>query len=303
MTTARLIHGDARAELPAIASVTVDVCITDPPYPEISRSYGRWTEAEWFALMRAVVPEVMRCLKPSGSAVFVLQPNSERVGRMRTWLWEFMTWVGKEWGIVQDAWWWKHDALPTVHTHRENGLLRPSLKACVWVGREDCYRNQDNILWKESTGSRNHRLGERCTMKLEKRPSGYTCRNKRQREVTLERGGVTPFNVIPIPSGDTNTDASSFGHGAGTPLALCSWWTRYLCPPGGVVLDPFAGSGTTGIAALKHGASYIGIEKEAEYVAIAQRRLDTAEEQTATPLFDALEVAPTQAGLFDGEAS
>lgn len=48
-------------------------------------------------------------------------------------------------------------------------------------------------------------------------------------------------------------------------------------PPGGTVLDPFCGSGTTGVAALRGGFSFIGIEREPEYVTIARRRI--AEEE------------------------
>ena len=53
---------------------------------------------------------------------------------------------------------------------------------------------------------------------------------------------------------------------------------RYLCrlvtPPGGIVLDPFAGSGTTGCAATLEGFDFIGIEREAEYAEIARRRVE-----------------------------
>ena len=52
---------------------------------------ARMTEAAWHEMMRGVVAECRRVLKPSGSAVFVLQPNSERVGRDRYGL-EFMVW-------------------------------------------------------------------------------------------------------------------------------------------------------------------------------------------------------------------
>jgi len=52
---------------------------------------------------------------------------------------------------------------------------------------------------------------------------------------------------------------------------------RYLCrlvtPPGGTVLDPFMGSGSTGKAAVLEGFSFIGIEREAEYIAIAEARM------------------------------
>jgi site-specific DNA-methyltransferase (adenine-specific) len=55
---------------------------------------------------------------------------------------------------------------------------------------------------------------------------------------------------------------------------------RYLCrlvtPPGGVVLDPFTGSGSTGKAAVLEGFRFIGIEREAEYVEIARARIQAA---------------------------
>jgi site-specific DNA-methyltransferase (adenine-specific) len=51
------------------------------------------------------------------------------------------------------------------------------------------------------------------------------------------------------------------------------WLVRMVTPPGGTVLDPFNGSGTTGMAAIAEGFDYIGIEREAEYVAIARRRI------------------------------
>jgi len=50
-----------------------------------------------------------------------------------------------------------------------------------------------------------------------------------------------------------------------------------ICPPGGVVLDPFQGSGTTGVAALQSGRRYIGVECVSEYHAIACKRLKEAE--------------------------
>jgi DNA modification methylase len=51
------------------------------------------------------------------------------------------------------------------------------------------------------------------------------------------------------------------------------WLVRLVTPPGGVVLDPFTGSGTTGIAAALEGFDFIGIEREAEYVEIARARI------------------------------
>jgi DNA modification methylase len=57
------------------------------------------------------------------------------------------------------------------------------------------------------------------------------------------------------------------------PLSLMAWLVKLVTPPGGTVLDPFLGSGTTAIACLGNGFSCIGIEREAEYVEIAADRI------------------------------
>lgn len=58
------------------------------------------------------------------------------------------------------------------------------------------------------------------------------------------------------------------------PVALMRWLVRLVAQPGDVVLDPFTGSGTTGVACAKEGRDFIGIEREAEYVEIARRRIE-----------------------------
>jgi DNA modification methylase len=65
--------------------------------------------------------------------------------------------------------------------------------------------------------------------------------------------------------------------------ALMSWLVKLACPAGGLVLDPFAGSGSTGKAALATGRRFVGIEIDRAYYAIAQRRI----ESTPRPLFTA----------------
>jgi len=60
-------------------------------------------------------------------------------------------------------------------------------------------------------------------------------------------------------------------------IGLMDWLIRLVTPLGGVVLDPFLGSGTTGVAAATGGFGFIGIEREAEYLAIARARIEAAE--------------------------
>lgn len=58
------------------------------------------------------------------------------------------------------------------------------------------------------------------------------------------------------------------------PIALMRWLCRLVTAPGGLVLDPFCGSGTTGCAAVREGFSFLGIEKQEEYVTIAGARVE-----------------------------
>jgi site-specific DNA-methyltransferase (adenine-specific) len=58
------------------------------------------------------------------------------------------------------------------------------------------------------------------------------------------------------------------------PLDLMQWLCRLVTPPGGLILDPFLGSGSTMVAALREGFRCVGFEREAEYVAIARRRVE-----------------------------
>ncbi len=57
------------------------------------------------------------------------------------------------------------------------------------------------------------------------------------------------------------------------PIALMRWLVRLICPPGGLVLDPFTGSGSTGAAAVMEGRLFLGVEREPEYIDIACARL------------------------------
>lgn len=91
-----------------------------------------------------------------------------------------------------------------------------------------------------------------------------------------DTGGASRFLYVAKPStaernaglaGNRNT------HPTVKPAALMAWLVRLVTPPGGTVLDPFTGSGSTGIAALREGFGFVGIEREAEYVDLARARI------------------------------
>ena len=88
-------------------------------------------------------------------------------------------------------------------------------------------------------------------------------------------------------AGASRTHGARNHHPTVKPVALMRWLVRLVTPPGGLVLDPFAGSGTTGLACITEQCRFLGIEREAEYVAIATARLrdEYARFDTGGPLF------------------
>ncbi len=82
-------------------------------------------------------------------------------------------------------------------------------------------------------------------------------------------------DVIEIPA-INNMAAERVGYPTQKPLALLTLLLTACCPPGGVVLDPFCGSGTTLVAAMRSQRSFIGIDRNPEAVAIARSRLCAA---------------------------
>jgi site-specific DNA-methyltransferase (adenine-specific) len=76
------------------------------------------------------------------------------------------------------------------------------------------------------------------------------------------------------------------------PTALMRYLCRLITPPGGTILDPFMGSGSTGRGALLEGFSFVGIEMSPDYIAIAEKRIaDAARSVEPADLLDMMEVA------------
>lgn len=69
------------------------------------------------------------------------------------------------------------------------------------------------------------------------------------------------------------------------PIAFMRWLVRLVAGPGAVVLDPFVGSGTTGIAVVQEGFEFVGVDSNPEYLEIARGRITNAEEGMASTLF------------------
>ena len=92
---------------------------------------------------------------------------------------------------------------------------------------------------------------------------------KNSGELKCKCGGEWQMTSNPPPKARNN-------HPTVKPTALMRYLCRLVTPPGGIVLDPFMGSGSTGKAAILEGFRFIGIEREAEYVEIAKARIEAA---------------------------
>ena len=89
-----------------------------------------------------------------------------------------------------------------------------------------------------------------------------------------DTGSAARFFYTAKASRDDRSDGNT--HPTVKPTDLMRYLCRLVTPPGGVVLDPFMGSGSTGKAAMLEGFEFIGIEREVQYHAIAERRIRSA---------------------------
>lgn len=139
----------------------------------------------------------------------------------------------------------------------------------------------DAISWTESGGSRVENAGERSTLTLtmsaetEFLPGAAPALS--QTQLTLSVGGALLAVEPALYHGKAKkADRAGSGHPTVKPIALMRWLCRLVTPAGGVVLDPFGGSGTTGAAAIAEGFEAILMEAEPRFAADIRARFGLA---------------------------
>ena len=105
-------------------------------------------------------------------------------------------------------------------------------------------------------------------------------------EAVEREEGTAGLNSPRAGAGRTASGVRNY-HPTVKPIDLMVWLCRLITPPGGRVLDPFLGSGTTGIAALRCGFNFTGIERDPDYMTIARARIGSD-----APLLNREEVQP-----------
>src|SRR5699024_10681267 len=89
-----------------------------------------------------------------------------------------------------------------------------------------------------------------------------------------DKGGASRFFYTAKAPKRERPNVDGVQHPTVKPLAIMRWLIRLVTPPGGTVLDPFAGSGTTIEAALIEGFGPVVLEMEAAYLPLSQHRID-----------------------------
>ena len=230
------ILGDCLEVLPTLDEDSVDVVIADQPYGD--------TSLDWDVVVTSWLPLVDRVLKPSGSVWCF--------GSLRMFMEHRGDFEG--WKYAQEIVWEKHNG-SSFHADR---FKRVHELAVQW------YRGPWGAIYKQPV--------------MVNEATARAVRRKQRPPHTghIEAGSYQSFDGGPKLMRSVQYVRSCHGaadHPTQKPVGILRPLIEYSCPPGGVVLDPFAGAGSTGVAAAELGRNAILIEIDADYHAAAERRL------------------------------
>lgn len=253
---ANLAQGDCRELIPGLPEGAINLCLTSPPYAEQRKGkYPSVTEAEYPQFTVDWMAALWDKLADDGSVLIVIDPNvkngvmSNYIRRTEDALCDF------GWKQHLTNIWYKRNRPPLGHT----GWPRHSWEWILWFSKtatpfcDPC-----------ACGTPSDRLSVQ-EIRYSHSPHG----KKQKKSGTARVPDVLVWDV-PIGGNEHGLD-----HPAMFPLKLAEKLIPTFCRPQGTVLDPFAGSGTTLVAAKQLGCNYYGFDLVETYCAIARQRLAT----------------------------
>lgn len=281
-----IYQGDALEVLKQMPSESVDMCITSPPYWNM-RDYGdknqlglEYTTSEFIDNLYNVFHELKRVLKDEGSLWINIRDTYSK-GVKRCGVKNKSLSMIPERLIIKlldDGWILRNDII----WHKPNAMP-DSCKNRFTVDYEHLY-----FLTKKDKGYYFKTQYEPYTSNIKDKKDSVNNNDKDKRSALIEskmvRHGAngTTLNSpskwsdkgrIKRTTWSISTKAYKEAHFATYPTELIECPIDAGCPEGGIVLDPFMGSGTTGVVAKKQGKHYVGIELNKEYIEIADNRI------------------------------
>jgi site-specific DNA-methyltransferase (adenine-specific)/site-specific DNA-methyltransferase (cytosine-N4-specific) len=254
---AQVYLGDCTERLKELDSDSIDLIVTSPPYADQrSKTYGGITPDNYVEWFLPVSEELLRVLKPTGTFILNIKEkvvNSERhtyvlelilAMRKQKWLWteEFIwhkknCYPGKWPNRFRDSW----ERLLQFNKNRKFKMFQEE----VMVPTGDWAKTRLKKLSKTDTTRDESKVGSGFGKNI----SNWTNRDK-----------AYPTNVLQLA-----TECSNKNHSAAFPSHLPEWFIKLFTSERDVVLDPFAGSGTTLKIARRMNRHSIGIEINKEY--------------------------------------
>ncbi len=274
-----MVCGDAATALAALPNDSIDLIVTSPPYAlHFKKEYGNADKAAYLEWFRPFAVQMLRVLKPDGSFVLNIG-GSYNPGAPTRSLYHFrlLLMLCDEIGfhLAQECFWFNPAKLPspaewvTVRRIR----IKDSVEYVWWFAKsEKPYADNRQVLEEYSADMR--RLLRRGYRAM-KRPSGHNITHKFSRD----HGGAIPSNVLERGNNESNSEyiklCAEHGqkpHPARFPSALPEFYIKLLTRPGGLVVDPFAGSNTTGAVAERLQRRWLSFEIEPKYVESSRLR-------------------------------
>ena len=262
----KLIEGDCLEVCKGIKDNSIDLIITSPPYADAREwHYGGIHPDKYAAWFCERTQEFLRVLKPDGT--FILNVKEKVVnGERHTYVIETILEMKKQgWLWTEEFIWHKKNCYPGKWPNR----FRDAWERCLQFNKNRKFKMfQEEVMvpmgnWAEK---RLKSLGKNDVVRFESRTKSKYGKNISN---WIGRKMAYPTNVLHL-----STECSNRNHSAVFPVALPEWFIKLLTEEDDLVLDPFAGSGTTGIAALLMNRNYILIEKNPEFCKIASERIE-----------------------------
>jgi DNA modification methylase len=261
-----LHHGDALEVARTLPTGSVNCIVTSPPYYH-QRDYGdpaqygqEATVAEYVERLRALFAECRRLLANDGTLWLNLGDTYEKNKNLLGIPWRVAIALQDDGWILRNDNIWSKIGMPESVTDR---LAVRHEHIFLFAKSPSYYFNLDAIRGKHATSSIARQNASR------KNPSNVTKNLARQGGMSKGMRELNPKGSNPGDVWNINTDSFHDAHFATFPVQLPQRCILAGCKPGGTVLDPFHGSGTTGSATGRAGCRYIGIDIKAEYLKLS----------------------------------
>lgn len=260
-----IYNEDCLQRLQKISDKSVDLIVTSPPYADNRKGgYQGVPISQYVKWFLPISLELFRVLKDRGS--FVLNIKERTVdGEKGTYVIKLILQMKEQgWLWTEEYVWHKKNCYPGKWPNR----FRDAWERCLHFTKQkkfNMYQNSVKIPMGSWADKRLVNLSDTDKVRDEtKNDSGFG----KNISNWIGRRTVYPTNVIHMA-----TECGNVNHSAAFPVSLPRWFIKLFTKKGDVILDPFMGSGTTAIASIELGRSFIGIEAKEEFRQEALRRI------------------------------